>query len=116
MSQVSAKNNENKPADRATQDLIVLEALENAAASVGVEVRYDKLATGDVKATSGLCKIRGVDTVIVDRRLPTKERIAALTRELAGFRFDDVFLPPAVRKLLDPGENGGQGGTGHEKA
>jgi hypothetical protein len=84
----------------------LLEALEQAATAVGVTVRYDKLATGDIKSTSGLCKIRGVDTIIIDRRLGPKERVAALARELSRFNFDDVFLPPAARELVEPAGNG----------
>ncbi len=86
----------------------LLEALEQAATAVGVVVRYDKLASGDIKATSGACKIRGVDTVIIDRRLGPKERVAALARELSRFNFDDVFLPPAARELLEPTGRSGE--------
>lgn len=103
-------------AAQAPSDEAVLEALEQAAAAVGVTVRYDKLATGDIKSTSGLCKIRGVDTVIVDRRLTTKQRVVALARELAHFRFDNVYLPPAARELIEPSDNMVEKGSGDEKA
>ena len=103
------------PGKKGADDQGLLEALEQAAQAVGVVVRYDKLATGDVKNTSGACKIRGVDTVIIDRRLGTRERVAALARELRSFNFETVYLPPAVRSLLEP--NGADGGrTGDEKA
>ena len=80
----------------------LLSALEQAARAISVDVRYDKLASGDIKATSGACKIRGVETIIIDRRLSTRERIAALARELSRFDLDQVFLPPAARKLVEP--------------
>lgn len=91
-------------ADRAKnklENLKMLEALERAAAAIGVEVRYNKLAEGDIKSTSGSCKIRGVSTIIVDRRLGTRERIIALARELQTFDLEKVFMPPALRKLVE---------------
>jgi hypothetical protein len=94
------------------RELHVLEALEQAAAAVGVAVRYDKLATGDVRLTSGACKIRGRETIIVDRRLSPRERIAALARELSRYDFEQVFLPPAARELIEPPS----GGLRREKA
>ena len=90
------------------KDQALLEALEQAAAAIGVVVRYDKLATGDVKSTSGSCRIRGVDTIIIDRRLGAKERISALARELSQFNLENVFLPPAARELIEPSDNGGE--------
>lgn len=89
----------------------ILEALEKAASAVGVEIRYDKLATGDVKTTSGACRIRGVDTIIIDRRLGPKEKTAALARELSRYNFDNIYLPPAARELLEasiPKSGGGK--------
>ncbi len=100
--------------DTGPDDQGLLEALEKAAQAVGVVVRYDKLAAGDVKNTSGACKIRGVDTIIIDRRLGARERIAALARELRSFNFETVYLPPAARSLLEP--NGADAGrVKHEK-
>ena len=89
-------------------------SVAEAADAIGVTVRYDKLATGDIKNTSGTCKIRGVDTIIIDRRLGTRERIAALARELRTFNLDGVYLPPAVRNLIDPSETETRGSK-HEK-
>lgn len=97
-------------------ELALIETLTQAATAIGVQVRFDKLASGDVKATSGVCRIRGVDTVIIDRRLSPKERIAALTRELAQFNFDEVYLPPAARELINPtGQPNREGDSTHEK-
>ncbi|MDP8225301.1 MAG: hypothetical protein P9L99_18210 [Candidatus Lernaella stagnicola] len=116
MAQASAKLKNNAGNGEMSKEQILLDALEQAAAAVGVVVRYDKLATGDIKSTSGVCRIRGVDTIIVDRRLSIKERVAALARELSTFRFDDVFLPPAIRELLEPVEPNGQERKNDEKA
>ena len=75
------------------------EALEQAAAHVGVRVRYDTM-TGDAAGAGGLCKIRGQWTVIIDRRATPSDRAALLTEALAGFDLDAIFLPPEIREAL----------------
>jgi hypothetical protein len=100
----------------AAKELALLEALQQAATAVGVVVRFDKLASGDVKTTSGSCKIRGVDTIIIDRRLRPKEQVTALARELSRFNFEQVFLPPAIRDLLEPSGKESARENRHEKA
>ena len=67
---------------------------------------YDRFRTVLVRNSERSGKIRGVDTIIIDRRLGPKERVAALARELSRFNFDDVFLPPAARELVEPAGNG----------
>ena len=69
------------------------EALEQAAAQLGVQVRYDTM-TGDAAGGGGLCKVKGVWCVIMDRKMPPTERAAMLIDALAGFDTDAVFLPP----------------------
>ena len=75
------------------------ETLEQAAAQLGVQVRYDTM-TGDAAGGGGLCKVKGVWCVIMDRKTPPTERAAMLIDALAGFDTDAVFLPPQVRDAL----------------
>jgi len=75
------------------------ETLEQAAAQLGVQVRYDTM-TGDAAGGGGLCKVKGVWCVIMDRKMPPAERAAMLIDALAGFDTDAVFLPPQIRDAL----------------
>lgn len=77
----------------------ITEALEQAAAQVGVKVRYESM-TGESAGAGGLCKIRGEWTVIMDRKSPPSDRAAMLVEALAGFDTDAVFLPPEIREAL----------------
>jgi len=58
------------------------EALEQAAAQLGVQVRYETM-TGEVSGAGGLCKVKGQWWVIIDRKVPPAERAATLTAALA---------------------------------
>ena len=76
-----------------------VEALEQAASQLGVQVRYETM-TGDASGGGGLCKIRGNWCVIMDRKTPPAERAATLIDALTGFDTDTVFLPPKIRDTL----------------
>jgi len=75
------------------------ETLEQAAAQLGIQVRYDTM-TGDAAGGGGLCKVKGTWCVIIDRKTPPTERAAMLIDALAGFDTDAVFLPPQIRDAL----------------
>jgi hypothetical protein len=75
------------------------ETLEQAAAQLGIQVRYDTM-TGDAAGGGGLCKVKGTWCVIMDRKTPPAERAAMLMDALVGFDTDAVFLPPQVRDAI----------------
>jgi hypothetical protein len=77
----------------------ITEALEQAAAHLGVRVRYETM-TGDTAGGGGLCKLKGQWCVIIDRKTPASDRAAVLVEALAGFNTDDVYLPPQIRDAL----------------
>jgi hypothetical protein len=75
------------------------ETLEQAATQLGIQVRYETM-TGDAAGGGGLCKLKGVWCVIIDRKTPPTERAAMLIEALAGFDTDAVFLPPQLRDAI----------------
>ena len=77
----------------------ITEALEQAAAHLGVRVRYETM-TGETAGGGGLCKLKGQWCVLIDRRTPPAERAALLVEALAGFDTESIFLPPEVRDAL----------------
>lgn len=77
----------------------ITEALEKAAAHLGIRVRYETM-TGDTAGGGGLCKLKGQWCVIIDRKTPASDRAAVLVDALANFNTDDVYLPPQVREAL----------------
>jgi hypothetical protein len=83
------------------------EALEQAAAQLGVQVRYETM-TGEVSGAGGLCKVKGQWWVIIDRKVPPAERAATLTDALAQLDTDSVFLPPEVREAIASARAGQQ--------
>ena len=78
----------------------ITDALEQAAAQMGVRVRYEVM-TGDSAGAGGLCKIRGEWTVIMDRKATPSDRAAMLVEALSEFDVDAVYLPPEIRQVLN---------------
>jgi len=76
------------------------EALEVAAAAVGLKVRYETM-TGETAGAAGLCRVRGVWNVIMDRKTQPSERVSILAQALTGFDLEGVFLPPEAREAVD---------------
>jgi hypothetical protein len=80
----------------------MLELLEGAATQLGVKVTYEplQLAGSTSAMRGGLCKVKGVFRVIVDKRATDEERVATLAAALGRFETAELTLPPAVRQLI----------------
>lgn len=77
-------------------DISLLHEFENLAERLSVKVRYTNL-----DRDGGLCRIRGVYHLIVNRRLDTSGRIATMSRALSSLPLHQVFIIPAIREALD---------------
>jgi hypothetical protein len=73
----------------------ILEALETAARSLSLEVRYEK---GDFNG--GLCRVGERNMILLRREDIVAKQISVLTRELGMFDLDKIFLVPALRDLI----------------
>ena len=83
----------------------LLQELEEIAEKLSIAVRYDDLMGMDFKVKGGLCKLRGRNVIIMDRRAPLRERIDLLARTLRQFDLSSIFTRPYIRLIIgdDPG-------------
>ncbi len=82
--------------------LALLEELKAVATRLGFEVREEKLLREvGYRVRSGSCRVRESSVIFLDRGLAPAAQIDILVDELAGRPLDDVYLSPAVRRLLD---------------
>jgi hypothetical protein len=77
----------------------ILEELEQVAAKLQVRVSYEVLA--EAVGGGGLCKVKGVYRVIIDKRATVGEKVATLARALAVLDLEGIFITPAARDLVD---------------
>lgn len=76
--------------------------LEDVAARIGAEVRYESMDPAITRAGSGggVVRLRGRTLILVDAALAPAERASVLVAALARFDLDGVWLPPAVRARI----------------
>ncbi len=77
---------------------VMLELLEGACDQLGVKVTYEPLQGATFRG--GLCKVKGVFRVIIDKRGTVGEKLSTLARALATFDLEGIFLTPAARDIV----------------
>lgn len=86
----------------AAAQLALLEELKEVATRLGFEVRQERLLREvGYRVRSGSCRVRDTRVILLDRGLPVSAQIDILVEELAGHPVDEVYLSPAVRRLLE---------------
>jgi hypothetical protein len=77
----------------------VLNDLEGAADKLGIKVSYEALQ--ETVGGGGLCKVKGIFRVIIDKRGTVGEKVSTLARALATFDLDGIHLPTAARDIVE---------------
>jgi len=75
----------------------MLEALETAAAQLGVKVSYEALQAG---SSGGLCRVKGEYRLIADKKAPIGDRIATLAHGIAQLDWSGLELSPRIQARL----------------
>ena len=79
----------------------ILAYLEDLAEKLGVEVIYAKLAGEDFPVKSGLCRVRGLPKIFLDRSESLEKRIEILAKALSTFDTEGIYLRPHIRGILE---------------
>lgn len=77
------------------QDQEVLEQLEELVLHLGLELRWE-----EGEFTGGICRLRDQEIFLVNRSLPTLEKIRILCRELSQADLSRTFVLPALRERI----------------
>ena len=85
-----------------------LEQLEEAARSLGIEVRYEAFKGETSLSAGGLCRLKGNYLLIVNARASVSERISAVASAVNRFDLSGTYLRPGLREFLEsiPGGKG----------
>ena len=79
----------------------ILAHLEDIAARLGVQVRYDELGRNGVRTEGGLCRVLGRPVIFLNRKDSPRRTILVLARSLRKLDLEGVFIPPAVRRIIE---------------
>ncbi len=80
----------------------IYQHLIDLAEKIGIEVSAENLKASGFPVKSGMCKIKGKDRIVLDKRKSTDEKIDVLVDCLRQFPLDNIYVIPVIRDLLAP--------------
>ncbi|MBN2466568.1 MAG: hypothetical protein JXD19_00315 [Deltaproteobacteria bacterium] len=83
------------------EEKTLLLQLEEAARHLSVPVRYESIESDDIFCPGGLCRVKGIDVIIINKHADMRQQIDTLVRALSGFDLSKVYLRPALRKFIE---------------
>lgn len=86
-------------------EIAMLEHLEEIATKLGVRLRYDDLGHGIVRSQGGYCKVGGQPMIIMNKKDTRRRQITILARSLNKLNLEGIFVPPALRRLIESHDN-----------
>jgi len=81
-------------------ETMILQNLEAIAEKLRVKVHYENLRKRHIFSKGGLYRLKGDQVVIIESSLNLSEKIDILADALSQFNLEDIYMPPAVRKIL----------------
>ena len=79
----------------------IYQSLLELAEKLDIEVSEQNFKPSGIRVTSGLCRIKGKTVYIMDKHKPLKSKVKLLASELARQPYEDIFIVPVLRNLLD---------------
>lgn len=86
-------------------DNTLLEHLEELVSRLGVTLREENLGSAGYNSGGGYCKVGGLSIIFLNKRDSRQRKIRILARSLKRFNLEGVFIPPAVRRVIESSEN-----------
>jgi hypothetical protein len=83
----------------------LLEHLEEVATRLGVELRYENFAVVGIRSDGGFCKVGGKPMILLNRKDSRRRKIQILARSLNRLNLEGIFIPPAVRNVIEAYNN-----------
>jgi hypothetical protein len=78
----------------------LLQNLDGIAEKLNLKVSYENLRKLRVFSKGGLYRFKDDRTVLIEKSLILSDKIDTLADALAQFDLEEIYIPPAVRKIL----------------
>lgn len=86
-------------------DTSLLEHLEELASRLGVTLREENLSSNIYNSGGGYCTVEGRRFIFINKKDSRQRKIRILARSLKRFNLEGIFVPPAVRRIIESSEN-----------
>jgi len=83
------------------QEEILLQHLEELAGKLEICVRSENINMDESSSTGGLCRVEGQYILILNSKADVQDKIQVMIKALQNFDLDEIYIKPAVRRLLD---------------
>ena len=81
-------------------ETMILQSLEAIAEKLGIQINYENLKKKHIFSKGGLYRLKEDKAVVIDTNLNLSEKIDVLADALSQFDLEDIYMPPAVRKIV----------------
>ena len=78
-----------------------LEDLKGVTDRLSIEIITDNLFDPEITVQSGHCKIKGKNTIIIDKLLSIEEQIETILHVINKFNLETVYVPLWIREHLE---------------
>ena len=78
-----------------------LEDLKGVTDRLSIEIIIDSLSNPEITIQSGHCKIKGKNTIIIDKLLPIEEQIETILHVINKFNLEIIYVPLWIREHLE---------------
>jgi hypothetical protein len=79
----------------------ILQHLEDIAEKLNLKVNYENLRKLHIFSKGGFYRLQEDHIVLIENTLNLSEKIEILADALGHYDLEDIYMPPAVRKILD---------------
>lgn len=80
--------------------------LQEVAERLGILFMEKNFRIAGVPVKSGLCLVNGRHYFYMDKFLKIKDKNKILSESIIGFPIDEIYIPPAVREMLEKAGKG----------
>ena len=78
-----------------------LEDLKGVTDRLSIEIIIDNLFNPEITIRSGHCKIKGKNTIIIDKLLSIEEQIETILHVINKFNLEIIYVPLWIREHLE---------------
>jgi len=79
----------------------ILQHLEEIAEKLNLKVNYENLRKLHIFSKGGFYRLQEDHIVLIENTLNLSEKIEILADALGQYDLEEIYMPPAVRKILD---------------
>lgn len=79
----------------------IYQELKDLSEKLGIAVSEQNFRDTGINVTSGLCKVKGQNLLIIDKHKSIHKKIRIMAAQLSLIPHENVFIVPVVRELLE---------------